>query len=242
MARFTRHELKEDKFAQAAKDTVSWATDHEKSLLTSFAIVLVIVGLAAGGWFYYQDREAKASFALGEAMRTYNAPIVADPTSLPPDMQMKTFPTAKERAVAARGQFQEVAQKYRWSGSANIAGYFAGLTAMDAGDTAGAESALKQVAGARNQELASLAKFALASLYRSANRPKDAIQLYKELIERPTSAVPKSMAQLELAATYAPQQPLEAKRIYEQIQKDDPKGPAATIAGQRLADLAKGQP
>ncbi|HUK87314.1 MAG TPA: tetratricopeptide repeat protein [Terriglobales bacterium] len=237
MARFTRHELKEDKFAQAAKDTVSWATEHEKSLLTTFAIVLVIVGLAAGGWFFYQDRETKAGVALSEALRTYNAPIVANAASVPPEI--KTFPSAKERATAAHRQFQEVAQKYRWTPQAQVAEYFAGLTAMDTGDRAGAESALQQVAGARNRELASLAKFALASLYRDSNRPKDAITLYKELIERPTSAVPKNMAQLELAAVYAPQQPLEAKRLYEQIQKDDPKSPAAQIAGDRLAELAK---
>ncbi|HYX69162.1 MAG TPA: tetratricopeptide repeat protein [Terriglobales bacterium] len=237
MARFTRHELKEDKFAQAAKDTVSWATEHEKSLLTTFAIVLVIVGVLAGGWFWYQDRESKAGLALGEALRIYNAPIVANAGAVPPEI--KTFPSSKERALAAHQKFQEVAQKYSWTGPAQTAEYFAGLTAMDAGDSAGAESALKQVAGARNQEIASLAKFALASLYRSSNRPKDAIQLYKELIERPTSAVPKNMAQLELAGVYAPQQPLEAKRLYEQIQKDDPKSPAASIASQRLADLTK---
>ena len=240
MARFTRHELKEDKFAQAAKDTVSWATEHEKSLLTTFAIVLVIVGVATGGWFWYQDREAKASVALGEALRTYNAPIVADPTSVPPEIQ--TFPSARQRGTAAHAKFQEVAQKYKWTRPAQLAEYFAGLSAIDAGDSAGAESALKQVAGARNQEMASLAKFALASLYRSTNRPKDAIQLYKELVERPTGSVPKNMAQLELAAVYAPQQPLEAKRLYEQIQKDDPKSPAAQIAGQRLEELSKGQP
>ena len=177
MARFTRHELKEDKFAQAAKDTVSWASDHEKSLLTTFAIVLVIVGLAAGGWFWYQDRETKAGLALGEALRTYNAPIVTNASSVPPEIQ--TFPSTKQRGVAAHAKFQEVAQKYKWTRPAQLAEYFAGLSAMDAGDNAGAESALKQVAGARNQEIASLAKFALASLYHSTNRPKDAIQLYK---------------------------------------------------------------
>ena len=237
MARLTRHELKEDKFAQAAKETVSWASEHEKSLLTTFAIVLVIVGLLAGGWFWYQDREDKAAMALGQALRVYNAPIVANAEGVPPEIQ--TFPTAKDRAVAARAKFQEVAEKYKWTKPAQLGEYFAGLTAMDAGDTAGAESALKQVAGARNQETASLAKFALASLYRSTNRPKDAITLYKELIERPTTSVPKNMAQLELAAVYAPLQPLEAKRLYEQIQKDDPKSPAAQIAKQRLDDLSK---
>lgn len=240
MARFTRHELKEDRFAQAAKETVSWASEHEKSLLTTFAVVLVIVGLAAGGWYLYQNREEQAGLALGEALRTYNAPIVPAGTAAPAGVT--TFPTAQERALAARKQFEQVAQKYRWTQPARLAEYFVGLTARESGDNAGAERALKEVATVRNQDLAALAKFALASLYATSNRPKDAIQLYQELIQRPTNTVPKSMAQLELAALYAPQQPLEAKHIYEQIQKDDPRSAAASIASQRLEDLAKQQP
>jgi TolA-binding protein len=46
------------------------------------------------------------------------------------------------------------------------------------------------------------------------------------------------MAQLELAALYQDrQQPQEAKRIYEQLQKDNPNTDVATIATSKLAAL-----
>ena len=84
-------------------------------------------------------------------------------------------------------------------------------------------------------DFASLAKFALASVYRNSNRNKDAIELYKKLADKPTRTVGKVTAQLELAETYqASQQPLEAKRIYEQVVKENPKSEAEATAQAKL--------
>ena len=108
---------------------------------------------------------------------------------------------------------------------------------MSAGDLAGAERQLKEVSGSRDQDLASLAKFALASLYRNSQRPEPAIQIYKELSEHPTRSVSKNAVQLELASLYEAGQPQEAKRIYEQVQKENPRGAAGEIASGRLQNL-----
>ena len=71
-------------------------------------------------------------------------------------------------------------------------------------------------------------KFALASIYRDSQRDSDAIRLYQELIDVNSVAVPKSTAQFELAALYeAKQQPGEAAKVYEQIQKDEQAARAA---------------
>jgi len=56
--------------------------------------------------------------------------------------------------------------------------------------------------------------------------------------DRPTRTVGKVTAQLELAETYqANQQPLEAKRIYEQVQKENPSSDAAQVASAKLQEL-----
>ncbi len=95
----------------------------------------------------------------------------------------------------------------------------------------------------RNDDLAALGNFALASLYRNTNRAKDAIAIYKKLIDKPTSSVSKITAQLELGETYKDNgQPVDAKQLYEQIEKDNPSSPANPspayeIAKQRLLDL-----
>jgi tetratricopeptide (TPR) repeat protein len=84
-----------------------------------------------------------------------------------------------------------------------------------------------------------VAKLALASIYGSTNRTKDAAALYQELINQPTASVSKVTAQLQLAELYqASNQPLDAKRLYEQVKKDNPAGSdAVEVATQKLAQL-----
>ena len=116
--------------------------------------------------------------------------------------------------------------------------YLLGVTAVHLGDNATAERDFKEVASKGNHEVASLAKDALAALYTDTNRPKDAIALYQELINKPTDSVSKVTAQLQLAETYQnSNQPLDAKKLYEQIKKENPGVEAGQIATQKLAQL-----
>ena len=65
-----------------------------------------------------------------------------------------------------------------------------GLTYMEMGQTASAEASLKDVAGSWNRNVASLAKLALADLYRQSGRDSQAIDLYNQMTDTPTDAVP----------------------------------------------------
>ena len=80
--------------------------------------------------------------------------------------------------------------------------YFVGLTYMEMGQTASAEAALKDVAGSWNRNVASLAKLALADLYRQSGRDSQAIDLYNQMTDKPTDAVPAGLAQIQLAELY----------------------------------------
>jgi len=231
---YTRQQLKQDKFAATAKETVSWAVEHQKTLTTAAVIAVVALAILGGGWIYYNQRDQAASSEIGAALRVYGAPL-RSPNA--PKLDYMTFTSAKERAEAARKAFQQVEDKYPHTRAAEIARYFVGVTALDVGDTASAEKVLKQVAGSRDQNLSALGKFALASVYRAENKDAEAIKLYQELAAHPTSTVPKSTAQLELASLYQQKQPEEAANLYTQIQKDDPNSPAAQAATARLASL-----
>jgi len=231
---YTRQQLKQDKFAETAKETVSWAVEHQKTLATVAIAAMVAVVILAGGWIYYNQRDQAASAEIGAALRVYGAPL-RSPNAPKPDYT--TFTSAKERAEAARKAFQQVQEKYPHTRAAEVARYFVGVTALDMGDTAGAEKVLQQVAGSGNQDLAALGKFALASVYRAENKDAEAIKLYQELAAHPASTVPKTTAQLELASLYQQKQPDEAAKIYTQIQKEDPSSPAAQTAATRLASL-----
>jgi TolA-binding protein len=236
----TRHQLKQDTFSRvtigAAEKTAHWSVEHRKTLVAGAMVVAVIAAVVAGGWYYLSAQDEKASFDLAVAVRTQETPI--RPAGTPAQPDFPSFASAKERSDAAKKEFQAIVDKYPHTRTADMARYFLGVTAANAGDNAAAENTFKAVASAGNRELASVAKLALASLYGNTNRTKEAAALYQELINQPTSSVSKATAQLQLAELYqTSNQPLDAKRLYEQIKKDNPGPEAVQIATQKLAEL-----
>jgi TolA-binding protein len=229
--------LKEDKLADAAKGTFTWAGHHRKLVSVASSALLVAAALGIGGWAFLQWREQKASFELGGALRTYQRPL--RPAGTPANPDFPSFASADERAKAARTEFQAVADHYSYTRSARMAHYYVGLTAIETGDTATAERELKAIADSGNKDLAPLGKFALASLYRSQKRDPDAIQLYRQLIDNPGDSVPKATAQLELASLYEEKQPAEAGKLYQQVRIENPTNAAGEIAASRLSRLGK---
>jgi tetratricopeptide (TPR) repeat protein len=236
----TRHQLKQDRFSRAtidvAEKTVHWTVEHHSKLIAAAIALLIVVAGVLGGWYYINQQDEKASAELSQAVRMLDTPV--RPAGMPAQPDEPSFASSKERATAARKQFREIVSKYPHTRTGEIARYLLGLTSSQLGDYAAAERELESVADSRNEDFSSLAKFALASVYRNTNRNKDAIDLYKKLADKPTRSVGKVMAQLELAATYqAAQEPLEAKKIYEQIQKENPSTDAAQLASARLQEL-----
>lgn len=195
---------------------------------------LVLVAAIAGGIYMWLNHVSELANAdLGGAMRTLSEPL-RPAGSPPPTGSDPGYTTVADRAKAAGKQFQAVADKYGYVKAGKIARYMQGVTALQAGDSA-AEQQLKAAAGTSDKDVAALAKMALASLYRSSNRLADAARVYKDVQDHPADTVSKLQAQLEMAEMYEASNPQEAATIYQQIQKDDPKGTAGQIAASKLA-------
>jgi len=236
----TRHQLKEDRFSKAtlhaAEQTVHWTVEHQSKLLIAGIVVAVIALIGFGGWYYMNSQDEKASIELGAATRVLEQQV--RPAGVPAQPGFPSFASAQERATEARKQFQAIVDKYPHTRTADMARYFVGLTSSQLGDYATAERNLQEVAKSANKDLAALAKFALASVFRAENKDAQAIELYKQLIDKPTTTVNKITVQLELAQFYeGRQKPDEAKRIYDQVQKENPATEAASLAQQRANKL-----
>jgi TolA-binding protein len=236
----TRHQLKQDRFSRvtigAAEATVHWSVEHKSKLIIGGISVAVVLAATLGGWYYLNQQDQKASAVLSQAVRTMDTPL--RPVGAPPEPDSSSFASAKERATEARKQFQTIVDHYPHTRTSEFARYFLGITSLQLSDNATAERDLKEVASSRNDDLSALARLGLAAVYRNTNRSKDAIDLYNQLIAKPTRSVSKVAAQLELAAAYqSNQQPGEAKRVYEQIEKENPATEAAQIATQKLQEL-----
>jgi tetratricopeptide (TPR) repeat protein len=236
----TRHQLKSDRFTRAtigaAEATAHWTVEHKSKIITSVVVVVVVLIAVGGAWYYLGQQDAKANVELGQAVRTLQTQI--RPAGTPETPNMPSFASADERAAAAKKQLQAIVDQYPHTRTADVARYLLGTTAIEVGDNTTAEKELKDVASNGNRDVASLAKLALASLYGNLNRTKDALDLYKQLIDKPSDTVGKVTAQLQLAQLYeSSQQPAEAKKIYEQIVKENPKTEAEQMAQAKLQAL-----
>ncbi len=236
----TRRQLKQDKFSKAtlqvAEQTVHWSVEHKGKLVAAAIVVVVVVAAVLGGLYYLTAQDQKASVEFSKAVQTLSEPI--RPAGMPPQPEYPSFASANERATEAHKQFQVIADKYPHTHAADFAHYFLGVTSSQLGDYAAAERDLKPVTEYSNADIAALAKLALASVYRNTNRNKDAEDLYNQLIQKPTSTVSKSSAQIQLAETYAAEgKTSNAKTVYEQIQKEAPQSEAAQYASNKLQEL-----
>jgi len=238
----TKAALKQnDAFVTTTSHGLEWASENRRSVIVSSAILLAIIVLVVVAGAIYAKRSEAASVAFGAAMQVYQTPLAAPGQAVPPGI--KTFPSVGDRAKAANNLFLQTADKYNMTPDGKNARYFAGLTYMEAGENASAESTLKQVASGWNQDLANLARLSLAQLYRQTGRDSQAIDLYNELTAKPSNSVPAGTAQLQLAELYQTQnKPDAARKILAQLKDKDPKGPAGLIAAQKLNPQAAAVP
>jgi hypothetical protein len=229
----TKQALKHDQFVDSTNHGLEWASENRRSVIVTSAILLAVILVGVCGAVLYNSRANQASVAFGAAMQAYQTPLAQPGQQVPPGV--KTFGSVAERAKAANELFMGVADKYSMTPDGKVARYFGGLTAMEEGQNATAESALKEVASGWNSDLGALAKLSLAQLYRQTGRDPQAVEIYNELTAKPTTTVPAGLAQIQLAELYESQnKPEMAKKIYAQLKDKDAKGPAGMLAAQKL--------
>ena len=229
----TKAALKQDKFITTTSHGLEWASENRRSVITTTAILLAVIVIVVLGAVIYNNRSDSASVAFGAAMQAYQTPLAQPDQPVPPGV--KTYSSTAERAKAAGAQFADVANKYGMTPAGRNALYFEGLTQIESGQTQQAEDTLKKVSSSWDSNLAGLAKFALAQLYRDSGRNDQAIELYQDLMKKPTTTVPAGLAQLQLADVYqAEGKPDLAKKQLADLQDKDAKGPAGALAKEKL--------
>lgn len=228
----TRHALKGDKFAQAAATSASWVGEHQSSVLRWSIAIVVALLLIVGGSVYWGFRTSAANTALGAAVDLYAAPLAQPGAPFEPGV----YTTAEARAREANRQFVAIAHDFAWLPETSKARYFAGVTYQELGRNGNAETELKAAAGSWDRNLSNLAKVALAGLYRQENRSSDAVDLYNQLVAKPSATVSAAVAQLDLADLYAAQgKQDQARALWAKVKDADKDGAAGQFAAQKLA-------
>jgi predicted negative regulator of RcsB-dependent stress response len=228
----TRHALKQDKFAQAAASSADWLSGHSAGVVRWTVTVAAILVVGIGAFVFWNMRSSAAEAALGKAIDLYDTPLAE--AGAPAETGVYT--TAAARAKEANREFVAIAHDFGWLPEGTKARYFAGVTYIELDQTGNAETELNAAAKSWNQNLASLAKLALAGLYHQTNRDSDAISLYNELAAKPSTTVSSGVAQLALADLYVDEgQQDQARSLWAKVRDADKDGAAGQIAEQKLA-------
>jgi tetratricopeptide (TPR) repeat protein len=230
----TRNALQhQDAFSQGTLSGLDWVAANRGKVLRVGIVALVAILVIIVAAVLYSQRSAAAASALGAAMSTYSAPLANAAQPLPPGV--KSYATAADRAKAANPQFVDVAKRYGSLEAGENALYFSGLTYAEMGQNSQAEAALRKAADVHNRNIASLAKLALANLLAQTGRNDEAIKLLQQLAANPTTTVPASTAQLQLAAVYQTTNPSAANKIYTMLKDKDKTTAAGSIAAGKLS-------
>ena len=227
----TRHALKGDKFAQATKSSVDWLSGHRSGVMRWVVSGVVALALLVAALIFWNIKSAAADTALGTALDAYSAPLLAPGAPASNGF----YATSTERSKTANQQFVAVAQQYGWLAQGTKAHYFAGVTYAELGQNGPAESELKDAAGSWDRNQANLAKMALAGVYHQTGRDAQAIDLYNEIVSKPSVTVSAPVAQLALADLYVAQgKQDQARTLWAKVKDADKDGTAGSIAARKL--------
>jgi predicted negative regulator of RcsB-dependent stress response len=227
-----RKELKTDQIREKFVQGVESVASHQQLLWIVVGAALV-VALAAFGWSSYTRRQtAKAAAALDDAMKVFQARIRAP--GEPAEPSEIAYVDEKNKYGDAEGKFLQVATQYGRTRPGQIARYYAALSEEHLKLFDGAEKNLKQLDSSGDENLAGLARFQLAWVYAQNGKGPQAVELYKQLADKPTIFVPKPMVLLTLADYYRKTNPAQASKLYNQVKQDFPDTPAAEQADQGL--------
>ena len=219
MDRLTRRELKQDELRTTFEDFEDFVKERYQQILTVAGIVLVVVAAAIGLKIYLDRQVSEANTELSEALTTFRTQVgTPAPGSL--DAGAKMFPTAKEKYEKALSQFADITQRFPRTKAAAIARYHVGVCQAHLGDQAGAIKTLTEASRYSNKEIASLAQLAWAGELVKTGKLAEAVKIYQDLANRPTTTVPRVTALLALADAYRGTQPLQARQVYKQLGKE----------------------
>lgn len=233
MDRLTRKELKTDKFALEVEHGVEYVAEHRKQVTLYSAIVAGVVVLALAGYFIHRYQVGSREDALRAALKVQDAQVGGGEAR----EGMLAYPTQAEKTKAVQKALNEVADKYSGTAQGEVARYFVGTNAADKGDLATAQKSFEEVIAKGDSDYASLAKVALAPIYKESGKVAEGEKLLRSLIDSPTTFVSKESATIELADYLASTRPAEARKLLEPLRSD--RGAISRAALASLNDLPK---
>ena len=234
-----RHQLKQNEVARTTARVVEAFAENRDRIVMISVIVLLIVAIG-GGYFYWRKRtNDKAGAMLGIAMTVGQSPIVPAPTVPGATQAPNTYPNERARQEAALKAFQEVAATYPSTDAGIAAQYHAAGTLLTMGRLAEAEKAFADLASrASTSVYAPMAKLGRAEALAGQTKYDDAIKALTDLSADRDGALPVDGVLMELARTCVKAgKKEEARAAFKRVVDEFPESVYSQDARQQLATL-----
>ena len=212
MDRQTRKELKGDKFAEEVFDIFDWASTHKAEVFRYGAIVVAVIAIGAG-IFYYNRYQAQArEDALAQTLRVEDA-TVGD-TQLPANLH---YATQEEKDKASTKAYADLAAKYPGTQEGAFGTFALAGQAVDKGNLAQAEKLFREVADSGPKGYSGIARLSLGRVLDAEGKTAEAQKVLQELVKDPSFMVSKDEATIALAQVTAKTNPAEALKMLEPL-------------------------
>ena len=227
----TRQKLKSDRFAQEVEHSFSWVGEHKDDIKRYGPIVLGVVIVALGIYYYvhYQANARQEAYAHAYLIDTANVgPVPDKPGGL-------AYPTQAAKDEARAKAFSELATKYSGTQEGAIAQMYMASDAADKGNMANAEKLYASVVDSAPKAIAAQARMSLADVYIAEGKTADAEKALRYAIANPTVTVSKDEATIHLAQLMIKDHCDEARKMLMPLRT----GPSATISQAAVAALGQ---
>lgn len=233
MARFRRKDLKRDRFVEEVTHQVEFFSGHRKQFIAGGVVAALLVVGSVGYWSYASQRQATSQAALQDAIDLFHGVVSVDEQP-----GLKTFPTDADRIDQVTRALDAIMLDYAGTEADSGAMYYSGLLDRDEGNTSEARAHFEQAVRGKGVEYPALARMALGSLLLDQGDTQAAREQFHFLVDAPTQIVSKEQASIELARTYAEDDPDRAREILNDVQSGSTA--ASPLAAALLATLGEG--
>ncbi len=214
----SRKELKQDKIKETFEHGAEAVLSHGQFTLIIVAVI-VAIALGFGGWRFYMERKTvEASGAFDTAMKAFQGRIAPAPD--PNEPNDPVYPDDAARLQDAAQKFASVADKYPSTNPGRLARYYHAICLEDQERQNQALEELKKINSSSDEELAAMARYQMAVIFSRTGKLSDAELAFRELADKPSVLVPRSLALIELAGVLRQTNSKEANAVYHQIKKE----------------------
>jgi tetratricopeptide (TPR) repeat protein len=239
MKRAERQRLKQNDLGALTRQVQEVFTERKRDFAWIAAVVVVVGAAALGYWAWRQQKQGSAQKLLADAMIVQEARI--GPPAAATGATGLTFPTERERALAANAKFKAAADAYPATDAGLFARFEEASTQMVLGNPTEAAKAYQEVIDrAGNRLIGQSARLGLAAARARGGQFDQAITAYKELAQRKDGGLPIDGILMELGRVYRDAgRASDAQQTFNRLIEEFPDSPFNADAKRELDALKK---